>query len=296
MAYNDTEIISEITPLMETDCFYIVDRLKDGFNYPLHRHHEFELNFIEGCRGARRVVGDSIEELGDYDLVLIGHNMEHAWEQHECTNTRIREFTMQFSADLIPDSLLAKKQFADIREMLRQSSSGLAFSMSTILRVYDRLERLTHSNGDFYSVMDLFLLLHELAKDPSGYRRLSSESFSAAPPSTESRRVRKVQAFINEHYSEDLHLEDLASLVGMTPTSFSRFFKLRTGRKLSDYILDCRIGHATRLLVDTTMTIAEICYDCGFNNLTNFNRIFKARKNCTPKQFRIVYKRNKALI
>lgn len=81
-------------------------------------------------------------------------------------------------------------------------------------------------------------------------------------------------------------------MVGMTEVSFSRFFKLRTGKNLSDYIIDLRLGHATRLLVDSTMAIAEICYECGFNNLSNFNRIFKKKKNCSPKEFRDNYRKN----
>jgi AraC-type DNA-binding domain-containing proteins len=82
----------------------------------------------------------------------------------------------------------------------------------------------------------------------------------------------------------------------MSPVSFSRFFKLRTGKNLSDYIIDIRLGHAARLLVDSTDTISEICYECGFNNISNFNRIFKKKKSMTPKEFRQLYKKNKVVI
>ncbi len=88
----------------------------------------------------------------------------------------------------------------------------------------------------------------------------------------------------------------LADMVGMTPVSFSRFFKLRTGKNLSDYIIDIRLGFAARLLVDSTMSIAEICYECGFNNLSNFNRIFKKKKECSPKEFRENYRKKKKLV
>jgi transcriptional regulator GlxA family with amidase domain len=82
----------------------------------------------------------------------------------------------------------------------------------------------------------------------------------------------------------------------MAPTAFSRFFKLRTGRTLSNYLIGIRLGHASRLLVDTTMTMAEICYQCGFNNISNFNRIFKKRKGCSPKEFRESYLRTKLIV
>lgn len=93
-----------------------------------------------------------------------------------------------------------------------------------------------------------------------------------------------------------LRLDDLASLASMSPTAFSRFFKLRTGRTLSDYIVDIRIGHAARRLVDTTMTSAEICYECGFNNISNFNRLFRKKKGCSPKEFRDNYLKTRIII
>ena len=105
-----------------------------------------------------------------------------------------------------------------------------------------------------------------------------------------------IYKYIADHYQEDIRLNTLADMVGMTPVSFSRFFRLRTGKTLSDYIIDIRLGFATRLLVDSAHTIAEICYDCGFNNLSNFNRMFKRKKDCSPKEFRENYRKKKIVI
>lgn len=289
------KIITEITPLSEKDCFYLVDRTKDEFNYPIHHHSEFELNFIEGCAGARRVVGDSIEELGDYDLCLIGHGIEHAWEQHNCSSNRIHEITIQFSADLFGEVLLNKNQMNDIRALLDESSKGVAFPMATIIRVYSRFKDLAESQSGFDQMILLLQILHELAGD-ADKRLLASSSFAKAKISSDSRRVQKAQDYIARHYREEVRLQELADLVGMTPTSFSRFFKLRTGRSLSDYIIDFRLGVATRALMDSTTSIAEICFECGFNNVSNFNRIFKKKKNCSPKEFRELYQKHKKLI
>ena len=106
----------------------------------------------------------------------------------------------------------------------------------------------------------------------------------------------KVKQYVNDHYSEDLRLESLASLAGMTPQAFSRFFKSRTGRTLSDYIIDIRLGNAARLLVDTTQNVSEICYSCGFNNLSNFNRVFKAKRGYTPRDFRALFKKKRVFV
>src|SRR5574344_982492 len=116
------DIITEITPLSEKDCFYLKDRFKDNFTYPLHKHNEYELNFIENCKGARRIVGDSIETLGDYGLILIGNGVEHKWEQHECESTKIHELTIQFSEHLFDSNFLKKNQLQSVKKLLDDSS------------------------------------------------------------------------------------------------------------------------------------------------------------------------------
>ena len=105
-----------------------------------------------------------------------------------------------------------------------------------------------------------------------------------------------MKQYINDHYSEVIRLSDMASLVGMSPAAFSRFFRLRTGRTLSDYIVDIRLGNAARALVDTSRNISEICYECGFNNLSNFNRTFKAKRGSTPRESREMYKKHKVTV
>ena len=128
-------------------------------------------------------------------------------------------------------------------------------------------------------------ILYELSLFEEEARTLSSSSFAKIDIHSDSRRVQKVQEYINTHYQEEIRLGQLADMVGMTDVSFSRFFKLRTGKNLSDYIIDIRLGFASRLLVDSTMSIAEICYECGFNNLSNFNRIFKRKRVVRLKSF-----------
>ena len=291
----DDKIITEITPLSGKDCFYLVDRFKDRFTFPVHRHNEFELNFLSNCQGARRIVGDSIETVDNCDLVLVGHGIEHGWLQHECSTPAIREITIQFSEDLFGDVFLAKNQMAGIRNLLIESANGVAFSMATVWKVHSKLEKLATTESGFRGLLDFMDLLNELA-ELGDYRLLATSSFASVNPACDSRRVQKVQAYIDENYRQDIRLADLADLVGMTPTAFSRFFKLRTGKSISDYIIDVRLGHASRMLVDSTTSIAEICYDCGFNNISNFNRIFKKKKGQSPKIFRDIYQHHKKLI
>lgn len=293
---NQNYILHEITPLSERDCFYIADRTKTEFTYPIHNHVEYELNFIAHGAGVRRVVGDSSEVIGDYDLVLItGKELEHVWEQHECKSPKIREITIQFSSDFLHGGLLQKNQFTTIRNMLDRAQCGLAFPMEAIFKVYNQLDRLATEEQGFMAVIDFLTILYELSLFTEE-RQLSSSSFAKIETVNESRRVQKVQRYINAHYQEEIRLSQLADLVGMTPVAFSRFFRLRTGKTLSDYIIDIRLGFATRLLVDSSCTVAEICYDTGFNNLSNFNRMFKRKKGCSPKEFRENYHKKKNLV
>lgn len=293
---NTDNIIREITPLSERDCFYVVNRRKSEFTYPIHYHEEYELNFVENAPGVRRVVGDSAEIIGDYDLVLItGKNLEHAWEQHDCTSKDIREITIQFAPDLISPQLRNKNQFASIVHMLNRAQCGLSFPLQAVMKVYNSLEKLATEEQGFYAVQDFLSILYELSLFEDA-RTLSTTSFAKIESVSDSRRVQKVQAYINEHFRKEIRLVTLAEMVGMTPVSFSRFFRLRTGKTLSEYIIDIRLGAASRLLVDSTRTVAEICYDCGFNNLSNFNRMFKRKKGCAPKEFRENYHKKKIII
>jgi len=290
------EVIHEITPLSERDCFYVVDRHKKEFTYPMHCHAEYELNFIEHGKGVRRTIGDSVETIDDYDMVLItGHELEHVWEQGDCTSEDIHEITIQFSSDLFNETLLNKNQFRTIQTMLENAKCGMKFSMSTIMKVYTRLTEFAHTEPSFRSFISLLEILYELSLADDSVV-LSSTSFAKIETQSESRRVQKVQNYVRDHYNEEIRLNDLAKMVGMAPVAFSRFFRQRTGRTLSDYIIEQRLGHASRLLVDSTQTIAEICFDCGFNTLSNFNRLFKRSKGCTPKDFRDYYQKRKIII
>ena len=237
-----------------------------------------------------------MEEIGNYELTLVaGERLEHAWEQGNCRSADVREITIQFSRTLFPEELLARKQFRTIREMFLKAANGLTFSLKAIMKVYNLLDVLASEPDGFEQYQRLLQILYTLSNDEDA-RVLASSSFANMEHNVESRRVRKVQEYINAHYSEEIRLEDCAAMVGMSPSAFSRFFKQHTGRTLMDYIIDIRLGNAARLLVDTSEGISEISYACGFNNLSNFNRAFKARRGYTPRDFRTLFRKNRVFV
>ena len=292
---EENGILHEITPLGEHDFMYVADRHKTGFDFPMHKHDLFELNFVENARGCRRIVGDSDELTDDIDLVLItSPQLEHQWAQGECTSTDIHEITVQFQLDY-HTSIFLTNAFKSITEMLVRAQSGLAFPKSAIMQVYPRLQRISSIKRGFYAVDELFNLLYELSQCAES-RTLASSSFAKADTAHESRRVNKVKKYIDEHYMDDLRLEQLSEMVAMTPAAFSRFFHQRTGKSLAEYIIDIRLGHAARMLIDSIKPVSEICYTCGFNTLSNFNRLFRKRKGCSPSEFREKYVKTKVIV
>ena len=292
----DRSIIHEISPLMGKDVLYIADRHKKEFTYPIHNHQVYELNFVEHAAGVRRIVGDSNEVIGDFDLVLItSPDLEHVWEQNNCTSNDIREITVQFDIDFSSGSIFDRNPFNSMKKMMVEAQKGLCFPLDAILKVYRELDTLSSIQDGFYAFMQFMTILYELSRC-EGARALSSTSFAKVALPSDSRRVQKVKGYIDTHFREEIRLSTLADIAGMSDSSFSRFFKLHTGRNLSDYIIDLRLGHACRLLVDSSNSIAEIGYHCGFNNLSNFNRIFRKRKGCSPSEFRDNYHKTRVIV
>ena len=207
----------------------------------------------------------------------------------------MREITIQFSADLLDAKLLSRNQFSSIRKMFERARLGVTFSMPAIMKVYGYLDSIASLEEHFEQFLTMLKILNELSLDPDA-RTLASSSFTHRDDARESRRVAKVKDYISVHYAEPLRLEDLASLVGMAPSAFSRFFKQHANRTLVDFIIDTRLGNAARMLVDTSASISEICYACGFNNLSNFNRMFKTRRGYTPRDFRTLFTKNRVFV
>ena len=289
-------ILTEVTPLSDKDCLYIADRVKSEFTYPIHCHSEYELNIVKNAAGVQRIVGDSAEIIGEYDLVLITNNsLEHGWIQHQCKSENIREITIQFSSDLFFDSFIQKNQFNSIRHMLEMGKKGLCYPMDAIMKVYSKLDTLATQKG-FYAVIDFLTILYELSLYSESSITLATSSFAKTEIQSDSRRIAKVKEYIDKHFSEEIKLENVTEIVGMAPAAFSRFFKLSTGKTFSKYVIDIRLGHASQLLVNTTMSVAEVCYECGYNNVSNFNRLFKENKKVTPSEFRESYQKKRILI
>lgn len=295
---NIAELFKEVSPLSGKDCFIIIERLKSTFNFPIHIHPEYELNFIEQAKGAQRIVGDSIEEIENEELVLITNpKLEHAWVNHNCQSKNIHEITIQFHPDLFTSDLLSKNQLISIKELFERAQKGVTFGKDAIAKIRPLLKTITCETDSFYSVIKLFIILHELSISKD-IRELSSSLFTNTTSQKigEDMRITKVVEYLNKNYAAPIRLADVADLVNMSEASFCRFIKQRTSKSFIDFLTDLRLSVAIRLLIDSSQSIAEIGYSCGFNNLSNFNRIFKKKKKVTPKEFRENYRKKKVIV
>lgn len=193
---EERRIIHEITPLMGKDVLYIADRHKKEFTYPIHNHSVFELNFVENAQGVRRIVGDSQEVIGEYDLCLItSAELEHVWEQNECKSEDIREITIQFDFSMGDETLFGRNPYSSITRMMEEARKGLVFPMKAIMKVYSLLDNLSSIKDGFYAVQQFLTILYELSRCDNA-RTLASSSYAKVTVEDDSRRILKVKNYI----------------------------------------------------------------------------------------------------
>lgn len=273
----------EITPLSPDDSFLVFDRVKKHFDFPIHFHPEYELNFILNGKGARRVVGDSIEVIDEIELVLVGPNLNHGWETHQCANDKIYEITIQFHSNLFDEKLLSRRIFKSIKDLLQRSNYGILFSKKTSKQLRPRIMNLAKISGMDY-FMEVLSILQDLATSRN-QKQLSTYS-EHNKIFEKSSQIKKVYDYIHENFGRKITLAEISALANMTPVTFNRFIKKRMGKTFIEFANETRISYATRWLNETDMSISEISYKCGFNNIANFNRVFKKLRNCTPSDYR----------
>lgn len=283
--FND--VTREITPLTQNDCFTIFSRKKTEFNFPLHSHEEMELNLILNAAGTKRIIGDHIDEIDDMELVFVDSNLPHGWFTHRCKSREIEEVTIQFHKELFSPVFLQKNQLINIRKLFEAAKRGVLFSKETISQIAPRILELNKRNG-FDSILELFSIFHDLSNARNS-KTLSDVSFAKESHTHNSRRLERVFDYMNHHFTREISLSEVSKLANMPEASFSRFIKIHTGHTFTESLTEIRLGHVSRMLIDTTHSVGEIAYKCGFNNMANFNRIFKTKKGLTPKEFKRSY-------
>ncbi len=269
--------------------FHTIDQVGSVIACVFHVHPEYELTYIESSYGTR-FIGDNIGMFDAGDLALIGPMVPHHYYNSPLDSTSDRwghAKVIQFKDDFAGSRLFDLPEMHKIRQMLKQSAFGLTFPREMSQTARELIRELFASKGPRRIIL-LLELLEQLSK--SDYRCLSTisgEELEVKPD----HRMNGILRYINEHLAtgQPVTLEKVAAKACMNPQSFSRYFRKTTCKCFIDYINEIKIGKACHLLINTDKTIAEVCYDSGFSNLSNFNRHFLKVKKMSPKQYRGSY-------
>lgn len=265
---------------VNNDASFLARHIKVAyFDAPLHFHPEYELTLIVNGNG-KRFVGDSVENFSSGDLVLLGSNLPHFWRSDKSSETTSEAIVIQFSTDFVKNILNKLPECKNIISMLAVSKSGIKFNDSFV----PLLENLIAET----SLKRLVLLIEllETLSQSCDYQVLASEHFNIKPNDVENERMRKVLEFTLDNFQNEVSINDVADLANLTVPSFCRYFKTRTRKTYVDYLHEIRVSHARKLLIDNKLSISQIGLECGFQNLSNFHRIFKKQVGITPLAYR----------
>ncbi len=254
------------------------------FDIPWHHHPEFELTYLIQGEGKKNV-GDHISEINGEELLLFGTNLPHSWSCTENSKPKSisKQIVVQFPYDFLGEDFFTNAAFSKIRELLQISFRGVLFHGPEKEIASKRIKRMLHLQ-DFERTMELLNILNILAQSKN-YDVLSSIGYSGQLNKNESARMNDIYNYILDHFKTDLDLNKVAQFASMTPQAFSKYFRERTRKTYISFLNEVKIGYACRLISEKKFNIAQICYECGFTNLSNFNRQFKRTMKMTPSEF-----------
>jgi AraC-like DNA-binding protein len=273
--------------------FVVKELIEPYFDNHWHFHQEYQLFLVLEGKGTR-FIGDQMKPFREFDLVFTGPNLPHLWrndtvyfEKNSALSTH--GIVIYFGEDFLGNTLLGKDEFETIRLLLHKSLRGLEIVGKTNYILRPMMKELVHSQG-LGSVLLLLQILKIIAESEEceaitkvGYINNNKES--------EKDRMRNVYEFVTENFSRKIQLSEMASLANMSESAFSRYFKSRMNKPFSEFLADIRISHACKLLHEMDINISEICYESGFNTLSNFNKQFKERMGVTPIIYRKDYQK-----
>ncbi|MGC4129113.1 MAG: AraC family transcriptional regulator [Bergeyella sp.] len=280
---KNSNILREILTISPDESFLVFDRIKSTFDFPVHYHPEIEINFIYKGKGNKRMVGDHIGEIDNLELVMVGPHLPHCWDNYKCKTKKIHEITIQFNQDFFDQSLMKRRIMKPIDNLVKDSIRGILFSRETAEKLKDNFLNLSKLKG-FEAFMEMLAILHELAIAEnttilSSYS-IEQETFA------DNDNMKLIHDYVHTNFDKKITLENVASVSNMSTVTFNRFIKKRTGKTFVNYLNEIRVGYAARWLIEKDSTVSEIAFESGFNNIANFNKIFKTLKKCTPSEFK----------
>jgi AraC-like DNA-binding protein len=258
------------------------------FIMPWHMHDFYELTLILDGFGTR-IVGDSIDSFYPGDLLLLGPRLPHVWKDDRTTGGGLaRAISLQFASSFPSGEILALPQMHCLAEMLESARRGLLLRGQLAILTRAKVDALLECD----ETRQLILILEILTDiaDSGEYSQVTSRGY-VTPDPAETQRWTHINDYILKHFRRPLPANELAQVAGMHPSSLGRYIKRTTGKTLTEYVNEIRIGHACRLLATDNRPVVEICFECGFQNLSHFNRRFRRSKGASPTEYRKAVRR-----
>lgn len=251
-----------------------------------HYHPELELVVILKSEGSC-FVGDSIEKFEAGDIILIGENLPHMWLNDEDffqrnTDQSAKAIAIHFKKDYLGTPFFETPEMNHILHLFERAHLGLKFLNLDKTLIQDILNMMEQKG--FEKTISFLNILNQLSRHKDT-KSLASKGFADSFKTSKNKTQDKVQAYIFKNFNKPITLEEVAQIANMNTSAFSRFFKRTNRKNFSRYLAEIRIGYACKLLIEDKYNIASICYESGFNNISNFNRQFKLIMNCTPSVY-----------
>jgi AraC-like DNA-binding protein len=254
-----------------------------------HFHPEYELVLNIKSNGTR-IIGDSIELFDQYDMVLIGGNIPHCWNYYRRDNTLPEKhgIMLHFKLSSIGEALLSQHELHCLKELFSEAERCILFSVEDAKKAEKILLQMISDKG-IDKLIDFFNLIKILcSSEKKGY--LCSENYKLAYDERGNKRMTDVYTYIRENYFKPIPLELISKIAGMSPFSFSRYFKQNCGAGFVEYVNRVRTNKACYLLRETEYQVNDIANECGFASISNFNKQFRKTEGISPSDYRAQFK------
>lgn len=282
------------SPISENYAFEVKYLTAPYFDPNWHFHAEYQLFLVVKGTGTR-FIGDHVSAFREGDLVFTGPNLPHLWQSdHEYFENNpdlvTEGIVIYFPENFLGKDFLHKNEMYKVKQLFQHAQRGMVVYGQT----HKQMSRLMYEIlvvSDFDKILALLNLLNMMANS-SEYQLLATEGYSNSMKETETDRMNRVHAYVMKNFREKISLEEVAAIANMSPSSFSRYFKIHANKTFSDFLIEIRVGHSCKLLTNQKMSVSQICYDSGFNTLSNFNRQFKSVTHYSPLEYRKKYNSN----
>jgi len=292
MQINTSKSAIQKSPFPDYKVFTSREIRDKHFDPTWHAHQEYQLFYVLKGTGTR-FIGDTVKHFEKGDLTFLGPNIPHLWRNDEPyfepqSNDHIHGLVIYFTAESL-SSLIEKEELLLVKTLLERLKYGIEIYGETAQKIKRMMKKTIQKHG-IESLIDFFKIMATLSNSKE-YHLLHDQIYDYQLKDLETNRINLVVNYAAKHFRTKIELHEVASLLNMTPTSFSRYFTMKTSKSFSHFISEIRIRHACKqLTTEENKSIAQICYESGFNTLSNFNRQFRLRMGLTPKDYRNAYK------